>query len=391
MIRCHCVSFTDAFSNLRIASAGTSTGLALLLSLLLHARTVQAGDVPWLREVTTAPQPVQVERPGRVDQVLVDAAGNAIKTSEQWMAHRNSLRAQWLMFLGPMPEPRPPVRLEILQEETVKVEGRPGVTRQLVRYEGEPGIFVEGYLLKPEADGNSGTKRPAVLALHPTTNATIDDIAGVTSHDINQFGLLLAQRGFVTFCPRCFLWQNVRSLNEAVAQHRERHPQTTGMAKMLYDAMRGVDVLASLPEVDATRIGAIGHSLGAKEALYLAAFDERVKVSVASEGGLGFRSTNWDAPWYLGEAVRDEQFPLNHHQLLALIAPRPFLELGGEAGPGAADGDRSWPLILAALPAWQFYGTPARLGLLNHHQGHTVSPESFERMAEWLTEYLSNQ
>lgn len=388
---CISVSFDVALCTARIAKVSLAAGFALMIVFSGSAQSVQAGDVPWLKEVTTAPQPVQVERLGRVDPVLVDAAGNAIKTSEQWMAHRNSLRAEWLKFLGPMPEPRPPVRLEILKEETVKVEGQPTVKRQLVRYECEPGIFVEGYLLKPEADGNSGTKRPAVLALHPTTNATIDDIAGVTSHDTNQFGLLLAQRGFVTFCPRCFLWQNVSSLNEAVAQHRERHPQTTGMAKMLYDAMRGVDVLASLPEVDATRIGAIGHSLGAKEALYLAAFDERVKVSVASEGGLGFRSTNWDAPWYLGEAVRDEQFPLNHHQLLALIAPRPFLVLGGQAGPGAADGDRSWPLISAALPAWQFYGTPARLGLLNHHQGHTVSPESFERMAEWLTVYLTNQ
>ena len=157
---------------------------------------------------------------------------------------------------------------------------------------------------------------------------------------------------------------------------------------MLYDAMRGVDVLASLPDVDADRIGAIGHSLGAKEALYLAAFDERVKVAVASEGGIGFRSTNWDAPWYLGEQINELTFSLNHHQLLGLIAPRPFLILGGEFGPGAADGDRSWPIINAALPAWNLYGKPTRLGLLNHHQGHTVSTESFERMAQWLDAYL---
>ncbi len=108
--------------------------------------------------------------------------------------------------------------------------------------------------------------------------------------------------------------------------------RSLGMAKMLYDAMRTVDVLESLPEVDRNRIGAVGHSLGTKETLYLAALDERVKVAVASEGGIGFRSTNWDAPWYLGEAIRDEQFPLNHHQLLALIAPRPILILGGESG-----------------------------------------------------------
>ena len=135
---------------------------------------------------------------------------------------------------------------------------------------------------------------------------------------------------------------------------------------------------------------AIGHSLGAKEALYLAAFDERIKAAAASEGGIGFRSTNWDASWYLGEAIRDPEFPLNHHQLLGLIAPRPFLILGGETGPGAADGDRSWPLINAALPVWNLYGEPTRLGLLNHHEGHSVSEQSFERMTEWLTVYLAH-
>ena len=62
--------------------------------------------------------------------------------------------------------------------------------------------------------------------------------------------------------------------------------------------------------------------------------------------------------------------------------------LGGESGSGAADGDRSWPLLEAALPAWRLYGEPTRLGLLNHRQGHSISPESFERMAEWLATHL---
>ena len=346
-----------------------------------------ANDVAWLKDVTTIPVDATLDSPGRINPVLIRSDGSPIVTLEEWKTHRNSIRESWLKFLGPMPHPRPAVRLEILKTEAVEVDGKPTVTRELVRYEGEPGIFVEGYLLRPQSLPE-GTKLPAVLALHPTTNATIDDIAGVSGQDTKQFGLTLAQRGFITFCPRCFLWEGVASLNEAVEKHRQRHPDTTGMAKMLYDAMRGIDILMAVPEVDTNRIGAIGHSLGAKEALYLAAFDERVKVAVASEGGIGLRTTNWDASWYLGDAIRDEQFPLNHHQLLALIAPRPFLVLGGESGPGAADGDRSWVLMQAALPAWKLYGAPARLGLLNHHEGHSVSFESFERMSEWLTAYL---
>ena len=356
---------------------------AFFAGAIFSSASGNADDVPWLKEVTSAPVIPAVENLGKVETLLQDADGKPITTIQEWEKHRQTIRDQWIQFLGPMPEPRPAVALEIL-----KTESLPTITRQLVRYEGEPGIFVEGYLLIPKAAVGSKAKYPAVLAMHPTTNATIDDIAGISGQDTKQFGLALAQRGFIVFCPRCFLWQDVNSLNEAVEKHRERHPKTTGMAKMLYDAVRGVDVLESLPQVDRTRIGAIGHSLGAKEALYLAAFDERIKAAAASEGGIGFRSTNWDASWYLGEAIRDPEFPLNHHQLLGLIAPRPFLILGGESGPGAADGDRSWPLINAALPVWNLYGEPTRLGLLNHHEGHSVSEQSFERMAEWLTVYL---
>jgi dienelactone hydrolase len=346
------------------------------------AQEKTGGEVQWLKSVTT---PVQIDVPkdlGRLDPILVIPSGEILSHLTEWKTYRKNLRQRWLEFLGPMPEPRPQLSLEILTDEV-----RESVRRQLVQYQGEPGMQVQGYLLRPELSPDSG-KLPGIVALHQTTNSSIDEIAGVSGRDAMHLGFKLAKRGFIVFCPRCFLWQDVSSLNEAVEQHRRRHPQSLGMAKMLYDAMRATDVLLSVPDIDPDRIGTIGHSLGAKEVLYLTAFDERIHVGVASEGGLGFRSTNWDAPWYLGEAIRDPQFALNHHQLLALIAPRPFLILGGESGPGAADGDRSWPLITAALPAWKLYGGPTRLGLLNHHEGHSVSPKSFDAMAEWLETYL---
>jgi hypothetical protein len=191
-------------------------------------------------------------------------------------------------------------------------------------------------------------------------------------------------------CPRCFLWQDATSLNDAVALHRKRHPQTMGMAKMLYDAERAVDLLLAQPDVDPQRIGAYGHSLGAKETLYLAAFDDRIQAAVASEGGIGFESTNWEAPWYLGPAIKEPGFARNHHELIALIAPRPFLVLGGESGRGAADGDRSWPYLAAALPVYRVFGEPARLGLLNHGRGHLLDLEMQGKLAEWLEASLSN-
>jgi hypothetical protein len=162
------------------------------------------------------------------------------------------------------------------------------------------------------------------------------------------------------------------------------------MHKMLYDAIRAVDVLESLPHIDRNRIGCVGHSLGGKESLYLAAFDDRIQVTVSSELGIGFSYTNWDAPWYLGPGITEEGCKLNHHQLVALIAPKPFLLLAGESGSrSVSDGDRSWPYLEAAHPICQLYGQPIRIGLYNHRQGHTIPNEAFEKLAEWLATYLS--
>jgi len=248
--------------------------------------------------------------------------------------------------------------------------------------------MVEGYLLSPQGASDAPERLPGIVALHQTTDSSIDEIAGVRGPQAMMIGLKLARQGFVVFCPRCFLWQDAASLEEAVAMHQRRHPRTTGMAKMLYDAIRAVDVLESLPYVESRRIGAAGHSLGAKEVLYLMAFDDRVCAGVFSEGGLGFRSTNWNAPWYLGGAIDDDKFPLNHHQLLAMIAPRPFLVVGGESGAGAADGNRSWVLIEAALPVWRLFGEPQRLGLLNHGEGHALSEDTFAKLSQWLEVYV---
>lgn len=342
-------------------------------------------DVLWLADVQRPPAKSPIFELGTIQPLLVDTGGQAIRELPAWNKRRESLKSAWLEFLGPMPTPPTNNAITLLKDQSL-----PDCTRHLIRYECEPEQFVEAYLLRP-TDAKFAGPLPGIVVLHQTTNSTIDEPAGVSGPDSLQLGLKLARRGFVVICPRCFLWQDTPSLPEAVKQFHSRHPRTLGMHKMLYDARRAVDVLAAQPGLDPRRLGAVGHSLGAKEVLYLAAFDDRIRAAVASEGGLGLRSTNWDAPWYLGPTIRDANFVRNHHELLALTAPRAMLILGGESGSGAADGDRSWPLIDAALPVYRLFGEPPRLGLLNHHQGHSISPESFDRLAQWLNVYTQPQ
>jgi hypothetical protein len=364
--------------------------LALAIVAILQTSAVWSGttcraaadDVSWLAAVQRPPAQPSLFDVGVMKPLLADGAGEPSRDRQAWILRRNELRSAWLSFLGPMPGPPANNRIEV-----VKTEPLPEGSRQLIRYECEVGLFVEAYLLRPDPTKYAG-RRPGIVALHQTTNSTIDEIAGLSGKDSLRLGLKLMRRGNVVICPRCFLWQNAETYQLAVDKLRERHPRTLGMHKMLYDARRAVDILAAQPDVDARRLGAVGHSLGAKEALYLAAFDERIQAAVASEGGLALKSTNWDAPWYLGPAIREAGFERNHHELLALIAPRAFLILGGESGSGAADGERSWPLIEASLPIYRLYDSSPRLGLLNHRQGHSIPDEAGQQLIEWLETYL---
>ncbi len=355
--------------------------VATITMLFVISRAVLAADVPWLAEVQTPPEKIPAPfRP--LTPLLSSEEWKQPDARNPWKKKRSELRRAWLEFLGPMPARPKATTFEVLRTDELD-----GLTRKLIRYENEPGQTLEAYLLEPKSKSNE--PRAGLVALHQTTNDTIDEIAGVKGPEPQHLGLKLARQGFVVICPRNFLWQDAKDLNDAVAKFRARHPETLGMHKMLYDAQRAADILAALSNVDPERLGTVGHSLGAKEVLYLMAFDDRLRAGVFSEGGLAFDATNWHAPWYLGPKIKEENFARNHHELLALIAPRPLLILGGESGPGAADGDRSWPYIAAALPIYELYRQPARLGLLNHRQGHSIPPDAFDRLAEWLTVSLA--
>jgi len=293
-------------------------------------------------------------------------------TAAEWEKARTALHAAWDAVLGKPEMEAPESRIEVLEEETV---GR--VLRQRVRYLTEPGLRTEAYLLLPrEREG----RVPAVVVFHSTVLYHIRQPAGLEGPEEKFLGLRLAERGFAALCPRCFIFDPPGTYADAVAALKQRHPRWTGMGKMLWDGRRALDALAGHPAVDAARLASIGHSLGAKETLYLAAFDPRVRAAVFSEGGVGLSFSNWEAPWYLGEQVRKPGFPHDHHELLALCAPRAFLLIGG----GDADGDPSRRYVDAARPVYDLYHAAESLRFLNHKQGHTFPPAVQSAAYEWL-------
>lgn len=360
------------FSRVALASCGASV---LATSSAFGQRLPAPKGVPWLAEVQRAPAVAPTGVPTLLP-LLVDPDRNPIRTLQHWQQQQGYLRHEWRNLIGAMdlPVQRPP-RFEIRESDQTN-----GVVRRRIRYDTERDMPTEAYLLMPPKPNR---RLPAVVVLHSTVDYTIRQGAGLEGDPRAFWGLELAKRGMVVICPRCFLWEDAGppDFEARAKEHKRRHPAMRGIAKMLYDAQRAVDLLETLNEVDPKRIGAAGHSLGAKETLYLAAFDERIRAAVSSEGGIGTKYSNWNAPWYWGD---DEFFGREHHDLLALVAPRAFLLIGGNS----ADGDRSWPFIEAVLPTYRLYGEPCPVGLYNHGQGHTIPPLAEQRVYEWLTAYL---
>jgi len=300
-------------------------------------------------------------------------------TTADWVERHTRLKREWTQFLGEFPKTKAPLAPEFLAKEEL-----PTFTRQKVTYQIEEGVRIDAMLLVPK---NVTGKLPGLVLFHPTYSNHYARAVGLEGNDEPERhqAVQLVERGYVVLAPRCFIWSELppgyqkkgESLYVAnVRRMQERHPTWKGMTRMTWDGFRALDFIATLPNVDTNRLGVFGHSLGAKEVLYVAAFDPRVKCTVSSEGGIGTRMSNWQDVWYLGPEIKQPGFAREHHELLALIAPRPFLLLAGGGAKGGADGDASWAFIEAALPVYRLLGAPQNLGWFNHGLGHRYGGEA---------------
>jgi dienelactone hydrolase len=104
----------------------------------------------------------------------------------------------------------------------------------------------------------------------------------------------------------------------------------SGTMKAIWDNIRGLDLLDSLPYVKAGHHGAIGHSLGGHNAIYTAVFDARIKVVVSSCGFDSFLHymdgdvAGWTQELYMPRIATYElkEIPFDFHELMGALAPR---------------------------------------------------------------------
>ncbi|MBN1418433.1 MAG: dienelactone hydrolase family protein [Planctomycetes bacterium] len=296
------------------------------------------------------------------------------------VAWQREASARWRKLLGLAAEPGPAPRARLVREEDAGDHARRWLEIEL-----EDGDWTPACLLLPRG-ADPKARVPGILALHATSDFGVEETVGARPRDPHRaIGTDLVRAGYAVLAPRNFIWgYRGKMWKEACAELERVRPGTTGMAKMTSDAIRAMDFLASLPQVDADRLGAAGFSLGGKEVLYAAAFDPRVRAAVSMEGGVAVSFSNWDAPWYLGEKAKALPPGVDHHEIVALACPRAFLLVGG----GSADGDRSRPFIDAARPVYEAFRVPERLAIAIHREGHDIPPEAIEAMVTWFERHL---
>jgi hypothetical protein len=133
-----------------------------------------------------------------------------------------------------------------------------------------------------------------------------------------------------------------------------------------------LDVLEADPRIDASKTAVWGHSRQGKAALLAAAFDPRIEAAIPLQAGKGGATLtrayagetvkqitksypHWFAPEYARYADHEADIPIDQHQLIAMVAPRPVM-LGNGWKDVWSDPNGSFRAALGADPVYKLMG-----------------------------------
>ncbi|MBX3748817.1 MAG: dienelactone hydrolase family protein [Opitutaceae bacterium] len=326
-----------------------------------------------------------------------------VKTPADWLAHKEVLRRRFLELIRDDRKPaRPPLDLRV--HETVDVDGI--YERRLISYAVEADERAHAFLAIPYGLGGPA---PAMVTLHGTYAHGKEREAGLKENPEKAFLDHLARRGYVVIAPDHFV-AGERIPPEGAyetARFYQKHPEWTAVGKFTYEHSIAIDVLHTLPEVDPTRIGTLGHSLGGHGAYFLAAYDPRVRAAVSNSGCAPFRFNSKVEAWardhfyiYLkpmrAGLLRGELPPIDQHEIMALIAPRPFLDLSALNDLIAGDPPQlaGWTyrqrvlMLMKVMDAYELESAAPNFAFYAHGSGHAAPHETRMLMYGWLDKHL---
>ncbi len=329
-----------------------------------------------------------------------DDLTDGIKTPEDWAKHREVLHQRFLDLIRDQHKPAQ-LPLDVQVHETVEVPE--GYTRKLISYAVETDERAHAYLAIPH--GPQGQAKdgqfPAIVALHGTFPKGIEQAAGLVDDATKAHLHHLVQRGYVVIAPEHFV-SGRRIPPEGAydtTRFHQKHPEWTAVGKFTYEHSIAIDVLEKVDVVDQDRIGAMGHSLGGQGAIFLSAYDTRVKAAVDNCSAAFFRHNSavehWSRDhWYVyfkhirPKLLEGQLPPIDFHEIMALSAPRAFLDVSAlNDGPRLTQKQRVL-MLLKVADVYEILGVPQNFEFFVHQRGHSMPLETRELMGAFFDAHL---
>jgi acetyl esterase/lipase len=331
--------------------------------------------------------------------VYVDDQGREQKvaTKDDWAKRRAHILANMQEVMGPLPDASRKVPLDVQIVEEVKEEK---YTRKKLTFAVEKGDRVPAYLLIPHRVGGrspllpvgaGSARRPAVLCPHQTIKIGKAEPAGLGQQPNKAIAKHLAERGYVALAV------DYPNFGEYQINVYQKGYASASM-KGIWNHMRAVDLLQSLPEVDPQRIGVIGHSLGGHNSMFVGVFDERIKCIVSNCGFCSFPTymkgnlAGWSHNGYMPRIrtayeLKPEKMPFDFTEVVAALAPRPFLA-SAPIHDSNFDVQGVKDCIAAAQPVFELLGAKDRLAANYPDCAHDFPPEVRDVAYAWLDRWL---
>jgi dienelactone hydrolase len=307
--------------------------------------------------------PAEDSRNSNVPNTDTHFAMPAYRTLAEWEAHKQRLRVQILFAAGliPSPEKKPlnPVVFGRIEHSDYTIEK--------VYIETLPGYYLCGNLYRPR--GRAG-KFPGVLAPHGHWDYGRLEHQPLISVPLRAINL--AKQGYVTFSYDMVGYNDTIQTPHDFGGPREQLWGFGPLGLQLWNSIRALDFLESLPDVDPQRLAVTGESGGGTQTFLLAAVDDRVKfdapvnmISAIMQGG----GQCENAP-----GLRFDTFNV---EIGAMMAPRPMLMV-------AATGDWTKNTPRDEFPAvraiYELYDRTANLEMVQIDAPHNYNQASREAM-----------
>lgn len=231
-------------------------------------------------------------------------------------------------LLGPVTSPGP------LAPEVHEQVACDGYVRRLVSYS-VPAGRASAFVCVP-----NGLTAPAPLVFcHHQHAGEFDlgksEVCGLRGDPNQAYAAELAQRGFITISPDAIgfeerNWSGGKNVCWFELSSRLVMGRTL-LADCLQEVSIAIDYASSLPEVNADRVGFIGHSYGGRMAMWAPAWDKRIRASVSNCGCISYReSSAHDAGFQAELVVPGFASDFDVHDVLAIADQCSTLVLGAE-------------------------------------------------------------